>query len=80
MILATTDGATRGSGHCVWKDKDGDTLSNQFEQEAGADKTKWKWKTFGGTGKYADKTGSGWVQAARSDGKMNVWKWEGMCN
>jgi hypothetical protein len=78
VVLATPDGATRASGHCVWKDKDGDTYSNRFEQEAGADKT--KWKTVGGTGKYANKSGSGWVQPVRDDGKMSVFKWEGECN
>ena len=78
VVLATPDGATRLSGHCVWKDKDGDTFSNQYEQEPGADKT--KWKIVAGTGKYADKTGSGWVQPVRSDGKMGVFRWEGTCN
>jgi hypothetical protein len=77
-LLTTPDGKTRGSGHCARRDKDGDTQSIEWSQAPGAERS--MWKVTGGTGKFASKTGSGWGQGVRSDGKTYVVKWGGTCN
>ena len=77
-LLTTPDGKTRGSGHCARRDKDGDTVSIEWSQAPGAQKN--MWKLAGGSGKFAGKTGSGWAEAVRSDGKILVVKWGGTCN
>lgn len=77
-LLSTPDGKTRGNGHCARRDKDGDTQSIEWSQSPGAQKN--AWKLTGGTGKFAGKTGSGWGEAVRSDGKILVVKWGGTCN
>src|SRR5262245_2709700 len=77
-LLTTPDGKTRGSGHCARRDKDGDTVSIEWSQPPGAPKS--AWKLTGGTGKFAGKTGTGWGEGVRSDGKIYVVKWGGTCN
>ena len=77
-LLTTPDGKTRGNGHCARRDKDGDTASIEWSQAPGEQKN--MWKLTGGTGKFAGKTGSGWAEAVRSDGKILVVKWGGTCN
>jgi len=75
--LSTPDGKVRSSGHCARHDKDNDLQSIEWSQAAGAGKG--MWKSTGGTGKFADKTDSGWFQGVRSDGKLSVTKWGGNC-
>jgi hypothetical protein len=75
--LATPDGKVRSNGYCARHDKDGDTQSVKWSQEPGADKG--MWELTGGSGKFAGKTGSGWFQNVRSDGKMAVTQWGGNC-
>jgi len=77
-LLTTPDGKTRGSGHCARRDKDGDTASIEWAQAPGSPKS--SWKLTGGTGKFAGKTGSGWAEGVRSDGKIYIVKWGGTCN
>lgn len=77
-ILTTPDGKARASGHCARRDKDGDTQSIEWAQAPGAQRN--MWKLTGGTGKFAGKTGSGWAEGVRSDGKIYVVKWGGTCN
>jgi len=77
-LLTTPDGRTRGSGHCARRDKDGDTVSIEWSQPPGSQKS--AWKLAGGTGKFAGKTGTGWGEGVRSDGKIYVVKWGGTCN
>ena len=77
-LLTTPDGKTRGSGHCARRDKDGDTQSIEWSQAPGAQRS--TWKLTGGTGKFAGKTGSGWGEGVRSDGKILVVKWGGTCS
>lgn len=77
-LLTTPDGKMRGSGHCARRDKDGDTQSIEWVQAPGAQRN--NWKLTGGTGKFAGKTGSGWGEGVRSDGKVLVVKWGGSCN
>jgi hypothetical protein len=71
-LLTTPDGKTRGSGHCARRDKDGDTVSIEWSQAPGAQRS--MWKLTGGTGKFAGKTGTGWGEGVRSDGKIYVVK------
>ena len=75
--LSTPDGKVRAYGYCARKDKDGDTQSIEFSQAAGADKG--VWKGIGGTGKFAGRSGTGWFQDVRTDGKMLISKWGGSC-
>jgi len=77
-LLATPDGKTRGNGHCARRDKDGDTVSIEWAQAPGEQRS--LWKITGGSGKFANKTGSGWGEGVRSDGKIYVVKWGGTCN
>ncbi|MCC7547373.1 MAG: hypothetical protein IT532_06385 [Burkholderiales bacterium] len=78
-LLTTPDGKTSGLGHCLRKDKDGDTASIDWSLPAGSDKG--TWKSTGGTGKYADLQSSGWWQPAASDGgKLGVNRWGGTCS
>jgi hypothetical protein len=76
-ILSTPEGGPRGSGHCLRKDKAGDTYSVEWSLASGAEKG--TWKTVAGTGKFAGKVDSGWFQNVAADGKMSVVRWGGMC-
>lgn len=76
-VLATPDGKAQATGHCIRRDKDGDTWSIEWVLPSGTDKG--TWKSTGGTGKHAGKRHSGWWQEVRRDGKMGVSKWGGNC-
>ena len=76
-FLTTPDGQTRGSGHCLRKDKDGDTESIEWALAPGSGKG--TWRSAGGTGKFAGANDSGWWQTAVADGKMVVTTWGGTC-
>jgi hypothetical protein len=76
-VLTTPDGKTQGTGHCLRRDKDGDSWSLEWSLPPGADKG--TWKSTGGTGKFANKRSSGWFQEVRRDGKMAAIKWGGTC-
>ena len=76
-VLATPDGKTLATGHCLRRDKDGDSWSLEFTQPPGADKG--TWKTAGGTGKFSGKRSAGWFQEVRRDGKLAAIKWGGTC-
>jgi hypothetical protein len=78
LVLTTPDGASRMSGYCARKDKDGDTYSIEFHMAPGAERGAWKW--LGGTGKFAGKTNnSGWFQGVINDGNMSMSNWGGNC-
>ena len=76
--LTTPDGKTRMSGICARKTKDGDSFSDTWALEPGADKG--TFKMVGSTGGFAGKTMSGWWQITLEDGKMASGKWGGNCN
>jgi hypothetical protein len=76
-ILATPDGKARALGHCLRRDKDGDSASIEWGLQPGADRGYWKYT--GGTGKYAKVSGSGWAEVVRTDGKIEQYKWGGTC-
>jgi hypothetical protein len=72
--LAMPDGKLRLIGVCVRKNKDGDSYSDEWGLEPGAQRG-W-WKISAGTGVYAGKTGtSGWWQAILDDGKVTMGNW-----
>jgi hypothetical protein len=73
--LVTSDGKSRGSGFCAWKDKDGDTEYAQWE----ATPQGGTWKDVGGTGKWTGKLSSGWNKMVTRDGKLSLIKWGGNC-
>lgn len=76
--LTTPDGKTRMAGICARKTKDGDSFSDSWVLEPGADKG--TWKMVGGTGAMAGKSWSGWWQVVFSEGKLTLGKWGGNCN
>lgn len=76
--LTTPDGKVRVQGFCARRDKDGDTSSVEFSQAPGAEKG--MWRSTGGTGKFANKSDSGWYQDVRTDGDMLVSQWGGNCS
>ena len=69
-IVSTPDGVTRASGHCVRRDKAGDTYSLEWTLPAGAQK--YSWRHVGGTRKLSSDPTYGWAQYAASDGKITV--------
>lgn len=77
-FLNMPNGASRGSGHCLRRDKDGDTYSLEWAIAAGAEKG--TFKTTGGTGKFAKIANTGWWQNAAGSGKVFATKWGGTCN
>ncbi len=63
----------------VFKDKDGDTFTNEFSPNTGA------WRTVSGTGKYAGAVASGWSRLDRmepggAEGPIYVATWGGHCS
>ncbi len=76
-LVSTPDNVTRGAGFCVRKDKDGDTVVQDWTWSSVAQKG--TWKHLGGTGKFVGASSSGWWTGAVSDGKMTVNKWGGNC-
>lgn len=75
--LATPDGKVRMAGVCARKDKDGNSWSDEWGLDAGADKG-W-WRMSGGTGTFAGKKNSGWWQPVAEDGKTTMGHWGGNC-
>lgn len=72
--LAMPDGKLRLIGVCARKNKDGDSYSDEWGLEPGAQRG-W-WKISAGTGVFAAKTGaSGWWQAIVDDGKVTMGSW-----
>jgi hypothetical protein len=76
--LTTPDGKMRMAGVCARKNKDGDSWSDEWGLDPGAQKG-W-WKQSGGTGVYAGKANSGWWQFVVDDGKVAMGTWGGACN
>jgi hypothetical protein len=76
--LATPDGKTRMAGICARKTKDGDSFSDTWVLEPGAERGTWKMAS--GTGALAGKSWSGWWQLVFSEGKAAFGKWGGNCN
>lgn len=76
-LTTTPDGKTQGQGHCMRKDKDGDVYNEQWNLAPGAEKG--SWKLVGGTGKYANMSGSGSWQVVMSQGKTAAVRWVGTC-
>ena len=76
--ITTPDGKTRMVGVCARKTKDGDTWSDEWVLEAGAEKG--TWKQSGSTGALANKKSSGWWQPISDDGKLFMGRWGGSCN
>jgi hypothetical protein len=75
--LTMPDGKTLTNGMCARKGKDGDSVSEVFSREEGAERG--TWKQISGTGAYAGKNNSGWYQPTMSDGTTNIGKWGGNC-
>jgi hypothetical protein len=63
----------------VFKDKDGDTFTNEFSPTSGA------WRTVSGMGKYSGAVASGWSRLDRmegggAEGPVYVATWGGRCS
>lgn len=76
--LAMPDGKVRVVGVCARKTKDGDSFSDEWSMEPGAQRG--VWKQSGGTGALAGKANSGWWQVVADDGKTSTGIWGGNCN
>jgi len=76
--FTTPDGKTRLVGVCARKNKNGDSWSDEWVLEHGAEKG--TWKQSGGTGALANKKASGWWQPISDDGKVFTGRWGGNCN
>jgi len=77
-FVSTPDGKTRAAGVCTRKGKDGDSESDTWSMEPGAERG--TWKLVGGTGAFAGKNFSGWWQPVVDDGKATTGIWGGNCN
>jgi hypothetical protein len=77
-FVSTPDGKTRAAGVCTRKGKDGDSESDTWSMEPGAERG--TWKMVGGTGTLAGKNFSGWWQPLVDDGKATTGIWGGNCN
>jgi hypothetical protein len=77
-VLSTPDGKTRAAGACARKTKAGDSFSDVWVLEPGAERG--TWKQVGGTGVFAGKAWSGWFQDVFDDGKVSLAKFGGTCN
>lgn len=77
-LLSASDGIMQGGGNCSRKDKDGDVYHEQWTFPASKE-FKGTWKLVGGTGKYANATGSGTWEVVMSQGKMAAVRWVGNC-
>jgi len=76
--ITMPDGKTRVVGVCARKTKDGDSWSDEWVLEPGADRG--TWKQSGGTGVFAGKKWSGWWQPVYDDGTRSMGMWGGNCN
>lgn len=77
-LLTTPDGRTRMGGVCARKTKDGDSWSDIWSLEPGADKG--TWAQSGGTGVFAGKSWKGWWQPVFDNGNAFMGKWGGDCD
>jgi hypothetical protein len=75
--LTIPDGKTMAAGICTRKGKEGDSESDVWSIEPGAERG--TWKVVAGTGSWAGKNNSGWWQPMIDDGKVNMGKWGGNC-
>ena len=78
QLITTADGNTEGWGHCARKDRDGDVLNEAWILPLGKD-FKGTWKHVGGTGKYANASGTGSWEVVMSSGKMAAVYFTGNC-
>lgn len=76
--LKTPDGKIREAGICARKGKDGDSFSDVWALEPGAQRG--TWRTVGGTGALAGKRWSGWWEVVLVEGKTALGRWGGNCN
>lgn len=76
--LVMPDGKVRVVGVCARKNKDGDSYTDEWSLEPGAQRG--VWKQSGGTGALAGKTNSGWWQSLAADGTTETGIWGGNCN
>lgn len=76
-FLAMPDGQTRTVDICTRKGKDGDTESDVWSMEPGAERG--TWKVVSGTGAFDGKSFSGWWQPLVEDGKTTTGSWGGEC-
>jgi len=76
--ITTPDGKTIVAGSCARKTKDGDSWSDEWRMEPGAQRG--TWKQTGGTGVFAGKNWTGWWQPVLSEGKIYMGIWGGTCN
>ena len=77
-LLTTPDGKTEGRFYCARKDKDGDVL-NEEAASVGGSGSKGTWKNMGGTGKFANATGTAQWEVIPLQGKMAAVRWVGNC-
>ena len=77
-LLTTPDGKMLAWGHCARKDKDGDVLNEAWTMPLGTS-FKGSWKLVGGTGKYANASGTATWEVVMSQGKMAAVHWAGNC-
>lgn len=77
-FLTTPDGKTEGRVFCARKDKDGDVL-NEEAITVGGSGSKGTWKNVGGTGKFANATGTAQWEVMPLQGKMAAVRWVGNC-
>ena len=76
-VLTMPDGKVKVSGICTRKGKDGDSESDEFSLEPGAERG--TWRLASGTGRFAGKSYSGWWQGLVDDGKASTGLWGGNC-
>jgi hypothetical protein len=69
------EGKMRGGGSCARRDKDGDVLNEEWETVGG----KGTAKIAGGTGKFANTTGTTEWQNTQLHGKTAAVRWTGDC-
>ena len=74
-ILDHADGTRSASGFCTRKDKDGDLLKEQWEASSGVGTS----TLLGGTGKFANTTGSWKWKVIRLYGPTAAVRWSGDC-
>jgi hypothetical protein len=78
-LLSTPDGNFQAWGHCSRKDKDGDVLNEAWTVPPGT-ALKGTFKFIGGTGKFANYSGSANLEVIMNQGKMAAVRWTGTCN
>ena len=77
-LLTTPNGTTEGRFYCARRDKDGDVL-NEEAATVGGNGSKGTWKNVGGTGKFANATGTAQWEIIPLQGKMAAVRWVGNC-